>query len=92
MRVDMIELKIRHLEHAQAGAIRNTEGGDLLPVARYGFQQSRRYLNADSIWQPSSEIAGDHRTQDRFRRCNATRNTDPARRDGRRSQAALMLF
>ncbi|BCH21585.1 hypothetical protein MesoLjLb_13700 [Mesorhizobium sp. L-8-3] len=57
-RVDIIDLEMRDLGHAQACAIRNTEGG-LVLEAWCGFEQSRRFLNAEHIRQ-LAVIAGDH--------------------------------
>lgn len=49
-RVDVIDLEMRDLGHAQACAIRNTEGG-LVLEARCSFEQPPRFLHAEHIRQ-----------------------------------------
>ena len=92
--VDVVDLEVRDLGHAQARAIGDAERG-LVLEARCGFEQPRRFLDAEHIRQ-LAVIARDHQGARQIPPLQCHQEQEPQRRDsavdGRRSDALLMLI
>ena len=93
VRVDVVDLEVRDLGHAQARAIGDTERGLVLDAWRR-FEQPRRFLHAQHLGQ-LARIPGDHQRARQIPPLQRHREQEAQRRDRavdrRRADAVLML-
>jgi hypothetical protein len=93
-RVDIVDLQMRDLGHAQARAVGDTERGLVLD-ARCRFEQPRRFLEAQHLGQLAG-MPDDYQRTRQIPPLQRNQEQEPQRRDrpvdGRRANAVLMLM